>query len=146
MLSDSGVEQIELAETIARHHHEWWNGEGYPSRLAGKRIPIEARIVALADVFDALTHGRPFSPPWPVEKALAEIRSRRGTQFDPELTDIFLALMDRLLNEHQDLDAYLGKASRHSPFLQARNRIRKMLEDERENEKQAAVGGNSTRH
>jgi len=146
MLGGSGVKQIELAEAIARHHHEWWNGEGYPSRLAGKRIPIEARIVALADVFDALTHGRPFSPPWTIDKALAEIRSRRGTQFDPELTDVFLGLMERLLSEHEDLDAYLGKASRHSPFLQARNRIRKMLEDERENEKQATVGGNTTRH
>ena len=146
LLTSSNIPTIQLAEIIARHHHEWWNGEGYPSRLAGKRIPIHARIVALADVFDALTHGRPFSPPWPVERALAEIRSRRGTQFDPELTDIFLNLMDRLIAEHEDLDEYLGRASRHSPFLQARNKIRRMLETERENEKLATAGGNQTRH
>ena len=146
ILSGSSIPQLQQAEEIARFHHEWWNGEGYPSKLSGNRIPIHARIVALADVFDALTHGRPYAPPWPVEKALAEIRSRRGTQFDPELTDVFLNLMERLINEHEDLDAYLGRASRHSPFLQARNKIRQMLETERENEKRATVDGNQTRH
>jgi putative two-component system response regulator len=135
-----------MAEEIARHHHEWWNGEGYPSKLKGKRIPIHARIVALADVFDALTHGRPFSPPWPIDKALDEIRSRRGTQFDPELTDLFLELIDRLRKEHEDLDEYLGRAGKNSPFLQARNRIRQMLAEEREHEKMATVEGNQTRH
>ena len=58
--------------------------------LRGKRIPIHARIVALADVFDALTHGRPYAPAWPIERALEEIQARRGTQFDPELTDRFI--------------------------------------------------------
>lgn len=146
LLSGSSIPQLQRAEAIARSHHEWWNGEGYPSKLSGNRIPIHARIVALADVFDALTHGRPYAPAWPVEKALAEIRSRRGTQFDPELTDVFLNLMERLISEHEDLDAYLGQASRHSPFLQARNKIRQMLEAERENEKRATVDGNQTRH
>jgi putative two-component system response regulator len=146
MLSGSTSRRIRLAEVIARCHHEWWNGEGYPSKLSGNRIPIHARIVALADVFDALTHGRPFSPAWPVEKALAEIRSRRGTQFDPELTDLFLNLMERLISEHEDLDAYLGRASQHSPFLQARAKIRRMLDDHRENERRATVAGNDTRH
>jgi putative two-component system response regulator len=146
LLSRSTLPEVRIAQQVALHHHEWWNGNGYPWKLAGKRIPIHARIVALADVFDALTHGRPFSPPWPVEKALAEIRSRRATQFDPELTDIFLNLMDRLIAEHEDLDEYLGRASRHSPFLQARNKIRRMLETERENEKLATASGNQTRH
>lgn len=146
LLASSNVPTLRFAEVVAKHHHEWWNGEGYPSRLKGNRIPIHARIVALADVFDALTHGRPFSPPWPVEKALAEIRARRGTQFDPELTDVFLNLMDRLLAEHEDLDAYLGRASRHSPFLQARNKIRRMLEEERTNERKAAVAGSEATH
>ena len=146
LLSGSSIPQLRLAEAIARFHHEWWNGEGYPSKLSGNRIPIHARIVALADVFDALTHGRPYAPAWPVERALAEIRSRRGTQFDPELTDVFLNLMERLISEHEDLDAYLGQASRHSPFLQARNKIRQMLDAERENERRATVEGNQTRH
>ena len=85
--------------------------------------------MALADVFDALTHGRPFAEPWPMDRALEEIRNRRGTQFDPELTDLFLELVARLRTEHADLDDYLGKAGRNSPFLQARQKIRLMLAD-----------------
>lgn len=146
LLGKSNIPQLRMAEEIARYHHEWWNGEGYPSKLKGKRIPIHARIVALADVFDALTHGRPFSPPWPIDKALDEIRARKGTQFDPELTDVFLSLIEKLRNEHEDLDEYLGRAGRNSPFLQARAKIRQMLADERENEKMATVEGNQTRH
>ena len=146
LLGKSNIPQLRIAEEIARYHHEWWNGEGYPSKLKGKRIPIHARIVALADVFDALTHGRPFSPAWPIEKALDEIRARKGTQFDPELTELFLDLIDRLRTEHEDLDEYLGRASKSSPFLQARNRIRQMLAEEREQEKKATVEGNQTRH
>jgi putative two-component system response regulator len=146
ILGKSNVPQLRMAEEIARHHHEWWNGEGYPSKLKGKRIPIHARIVALADVFDALTHGRPFSPPWSMDKALDEIRARKGTQFDPELTELFLELIGKLRTEHQDLDEYLGRAGRNSPFLQARNRIRQMLAEEREQEKKATVAGNETRH
>ena len=146
LLVKSNIPQLRMAEEIARYHHEWWNGEGYPTKLKGKRIPIHARIVALADVFDALTHGRPFSPPWPIDKALDEIRARKGTQFDPELTDLFLALVERLRKEHDDLDEYLGRAGRNSPFLQARNRIRQMLAEEREQEKMANVEGNQTRH
>lgn len=146
LLAKSNVPQLKMAEEIARYHHEWWNGEGYPSKLAGKRIPIHARIVALADVFDALTHGRPFAEPWPIERAIDEIKTRKGTQFDPELTDVFLALIERLRKEHEDLDEYLGRAGRNSPFLQARNKIRSMLSEEREQEKKATLTGNATRH
>jgi putative two-component system response regulator len=146
LLGNSQLPQLRMAEQIARHHHEWWNGEGYPSKLKGKRIPIHARIVALADVFDALTHGRPFSEPWPIDKAIEEIRARKGTQFDPEMTDVFLELIAKLRTEHEDLDEYLGRAGRNSPFLQARNKIRLMLAEERENEKMATVTGNQTRH
>ena len=106
---------------------------------------LAARIVALADVFDALTHGRPFSPPWPIDKALDQIRAGKGRQFDPDLTDLFLDLVDKLRKEHEDLDEYLGRASKSSPFLQARNRIRQMLAEERELEKKATVEGNQTR-
>jgi putative two-component system response regulator len=146
LLAKSNIPQRRMAEEIARCHHEWWNGEGYPEKLAGKRIPIHARIVALADVFDALTHGRPFSSPWPMDRAIEEIRSKKGTQFDPELTDVFLDLIGRLRAEHADLDEYLGRAGRNSPFLQARNKIRLMLAEEREHEKMATVEGNETRH
>ena len=146
LLAKSNIPQLRMAEEIARFHHEWWNGQGYPSKLVGKRIPIHARIVALADVFDALTHGRPFSKPWPMDRAIEDIRSRKGTQFDPDLTEVFIALIERLRVEHDDLDEYLGRAGRNSPFLQARNKIRLMLADERENEKKATVEGTETRH
>ena len=78
LLAKGITPNLRMAEEIARYHHEWWNGMGYPTGLAGKRIPVHARIVALADVFDALTHGRPYAPPWPMERALEEICSRRG--------------------------------------------------------------------
>ncbi len=131
LLAKSKLPQIKLAETIARNHHEWWDGNGYPDKLAGKNIPIAARIVALADVLDALTHGRPYAAPWSMDRALQEIRERRGTQFDPWLTDRFLAMVHRLRAQHADLDSYLGKAGMQSPFQQARERIRGLLGDPR---------------
>jgi putative two-component system response regulator len=131
LLSKSNQTQLRLAQQIAYQHHEWWNGQGYPMRLSGKRISLPARIVALSDVFDALTHGRPYSGPWSIESALQEIRSRSGTQFDPELTDIFVALVTRLRAEDGDLDAKLGDAASSTPFFQARERIRQMLSAER---------------
>lgn len=134
MLAKSDIPHLRIAQEIALHHHEWWNGEGYPSKLKGKRIPLHARIVALADVFDALTHGRPYAAPWPMEEAIAEIRRRRSTQFDPELTDRFIALVERLIREQPDLDDYLGKAGRNSPFLQARRKIHRLLAEKHENE------------
>jgi putative two-component system response regulator len=146
ILARSDSPQLKLAEEIARHHHEWWDGSGYPSKLAGKRIPIHARIVALADVFDALTHGRPFAQPWPIDQALQEIRNRRGTQFDPDLTDVFLDLVERLRAEHADLDAYLGEAGQDSPFLVARQKIRQMLAQERESERKAVPAETETQH
>ena len=66
-------EVLRLGREIARTHHEWWDGSGYPAGLAGEAIPLCGRIVALADVFDALTHARPYKPAWPLDRALAEI-------------------------------------------------------------------------
>jgi putative two-component system response regulator len=146
LLANGNSPHLRMAEEIARFHHEWWNGAGYPTKLSGERIPIHARIVALADVFDALTHGRPYSEPWPVERALREISSRRGEQFDPELTDRFLALMARLLAEHENLDAYLAKAGQNSTFLRAREKLHALLAKERERERDSAVSGAEVMH
>jgi len=74
-----------------RAHHEWWNGKGYPRRLRGTAIPFEARIVTIADVFDALTHRRRYKAAFPVGEAEDIIGAGRGTQFDPDLTDLFLS-------------------------------------------------------
>ena len=76
-----------------------------------------------------------FAKPWPIDRAIEEIRSRSGTQFDPELTEVFLASSSACATEHADLDEYLGRAGRNSPFLQARNKIRLMLAEERDHEK-----------
>jgi putative two-component system response regulator len=85
---------LAVAHRIALGHHEKWDGSGYPSGLAGEAIPFEARIVAIADVFDALTSERPYKKAWPVEEALNYLRDNRGRHFDPALVDRFLTLMD----------------------------------------------------
>lgn len=123
LLSKSNIPHMQMAEEIARHHHEWWDGSGYPGNVSGTAIPLSARITALADVFDALTHKRPYKEPWPIDAALAEIARLKGAQFDPQLTDVFLVLIARLKKEHLDLDGFLGKAAQASPFLQARSKI-----------------------
>ncbi|RYF42894.1 MAG: HD domain-containing protein, partial [Cytophagaceae bacterium] len=80
---------LQLAAKIALTHHERWDGGGYPQGLVGEEIPIAGRIVAVADVFDALTHDRPYKKAWPVEVAVAEIENGAGTQFDPHIVQAF---------------------------------------------------------
>jgi putative two-component system response regulator len=128
LLSKSNIPHMQMAEEIARHHHEWWDGSGYPARLSGTAIPLAARITALADVYDALTHKRPYKVAWSIEDALNEIARLKGRQFEPELADRFCVLVMRLRREHSELDAYLGEAAQRSPFLQARARIWQVLD------------------
>jgi putative two-component system response regulator len=115
--------QIHIAEAIARHHHERWDGTGYPDRLSGNAIPLPARVTALADVFDALTHKRPYKEAWPVHAALAEIKDLMGKQFDPELCEIFLDLVPRLQREVGDLDYFLAADAKNADFIKARRSI-----------------------
>jgi PAS domain S-box-containing protein len=96
MLAGGASAQIAIAEQIAGTHHERWDGTGYPAGLAGDAIPIAGRIVAVADVFDALTHSRPYKKAWPLADALAELRRQRGRQFDPQVIDAFLGLAHEL--------------------------------------------------
>ena len=91
MLSGSAFELVAMAEEIALTHHEKWDGSGYPAGLAGDAIPITGRIVAVADVFDALTHVRPYKPAWSVADAIAEMRSQSGRHFDPQVLDAFFS-------------------------------------------------------
>jgi putative two-component system response regulator len=92
LLSGSSSPELRMAAIIAETHHERWDGTGYPAALAREAIPLVGRIVAVADVFDALTHDRPYKRAWPVEKALAEMRRAGGSQFDPRVVAAFLAL------------------------------------------------------
>ena len=92
MLAQSRSPLLQIAERIALTHHEWWDGSGYPAGLRGDEIPLPGRIVAIADVFDALTHDRPYKRALPLEMAVAEIDSLRGRQFDPSVVDAFNAL------------------------------------------------------
>jgi putative nucleotidyltransferase with HDIG domain len=93
MLERPGFPLLEMAALVARTHHERWDGSGYPAGLAAEAIPLVGRIVAVADVFDALTHARPYKEAWPVADALAEIRAQRGRQFDPAVVDAFLTIL-----------------------------------------------------
>ena len=103
ILSGSRSELLQTAESIARSHHEWWDGNGYTPGIGGEAIPLVGRIVAIADVFDALVHARPYKAAWDVEEALAELERQRGRQFDPRIVDAFLDLV-----RNDDLLALLG--------------------------------------
>jgi hypothetical protein len=81
---------------LVRHHHERWDGRGYPDGLSGEQIPFGARVLAVADSFDAMTSDRPYRRAFSIERALAEIEAGRGTQFDPAIADVFV----RLMREH----------------------------------------------
>ncbi|RIH85979.1 PAS domain S-box protein [Calidithermus roseus] len=89
----SGIPFLRKALAIPYAHHERWDGSGYPRGLKGEAIPLEARIFAVIDVYDALTSDRPYRPAWPREKALEYIREQSGKQFDPEVVAAFLELM-----------------------------------------------------
>jgi putative two-component system response regulator len=87
---------LKMAARIALTHHERWNGKGYPRGLAGEDIPLEGRITAVADVFDALSSRRPYKPPYPLNQCFAIIAAERGEHFDPAIVDIFLAQRDAI--------------------------------------------------
>ncbi|MCX6555226.1 MAG: response regulator [Candidatus Aminicenantes bacterium] len=93
ILEGSGIALLELAKEIALHHHEKWDGSGYPGGLSGEAIPLSARIVAVCDVYDALVNDRVYRPALPEVQALTIMKEGRGTHFDPRLFDLFLELL-----------------------------------------------------
>lgn len=95
------TELFAMARSIALTHHEKWDGSGYPYGLSGETIPIEGRIVALADVFDALTTRRPYKEAWPVEQAVNYLKEEVGRHFDPDLVPLFLAQLPQVLEIRQ---------------------------------------------
>ncbi|MBI2782537.1 MAG: response regulator [Gammaproteobacteria bacterium] len=97
ILDGDDCDLINLARSIALTHHEKWDGTGYPRGLAGAAIPMAGRIVAVADVFDALTSVRPYKDAWPTEKAVNQMKEDAGTHFDPEVIDHFLKCLPNII-------------------------------------------------
>lgn len=97
VLGSSEVPLVAVARTICLSHHEKWDGSGYPHGLSGEHIPLEGRIAALCDVFDALLSERPYKAAWPVEKVIEFIKAQQNQHFDPVLADLFLAHFDEFL-------------------------------------------------
>jgi putative nucleotidyltransferase with HDIG domain len=92
VLAGGETDVLQVAERVVRSHHERWDGTGYPDGLAGADIPLEGRLVAVADVYDVLVHERPYKESWTVEAAAEEIRRGAGTQFDPDVVRAFSEL------------------------------------------------------
>lgn len=105
ILEDPESETIQIARTIIEGHHEHWDGNGYPHQREGEDIPIEARIAAICDVFDALISERPYKQAWDYDKALQYLRNNRGKHFDPQIVDAFEASYSRIVefaSAHKD--------------------------------------------
>lgn len=126
IIGEHADELLQAARLIALCHHEKWDGSGYPHGLAGEDIPLMARIVALADVFDALTSNRPYKQAWPLEQALAHIESQVGSHFDPQLIEPFrqalpqmLQIREQFADRHGALEDGLAElASQSAPCRQ----------------------------
>lgn len=97
IIGDCDSSLLQMAKTVALYHHEKWDGSGYPHGLKGEAIPLEARIVALCDVFDALTSTRPYKQAWSVEDTLTHLRSQKGLHFDPQLVDLLEQQLPQIL-------------------------------------------------
>lgn len=96
-----GSELFEMARIIALTHHEKWNGTGYPHGLSGENIPVAGRIVAIADVFDALTSQRPYKAAWTIERAVALLKEEAGQHFDPVLVELFIGILPEVQEIHE---------------------------------------------
>jgi two-component system response regulator RpfG len=98
IIKDSPSKYLQMGAVIALSHHEKFNGTGYPDKLGGIDIPLPARIVSVADAYDALTTERPYKSKWPMEKTLEYLNQQRGKYFDPDCLDAFISQLDRVCN------------------------------------------------
>lgn len=118
-----------MAETIAMGHHEKWDGSGYPNALAGDAIPEAARIAALADVYDALTHVRAYKHAWTHAEAIAEIQRCSGTHFEPRMVDAFVRIIEKKRTKYgKKFEEYLAAPSSVSTLVRARREMQDMLD------------------
>lgn len=122
LIAGANLPSLDTCVLVARHHHDWWDGT-MPSALAGEAIPAAARLASICDVFDALTHDRPWRPKLTVPAALGEILQRAGTQFEPRLAKRFVALIRREYWKHTDFEAFLSADAAVNELVRARERI-----------------------
>ena len=130
ILSESNSEVLQMAEQIALAHHERWDGTGYPKGLRGQSIPLAGRIVAIADVFDALTHSRPYKEAWSVGRAVAHIEGESGGQFDPGLVAAFASLDHAALASQERDNQTQPRSVRALSLVSARARGRALAPPE----------------
>lgn len=97
ILSGSSSELMNMAAEVAQNHHEKWDGSGYPRALAGEEIPLTGRVVAIADVFDALTTERPYKKAWSVDESVEFLKEQKGKHFEPRLVDLFIEILPDIL-------------------------------------------------
>lgn len=117
--SDSDI--ITSARKIIAGHHEKWDGSGYPNQIAGRAIPLEARIAAVCDVFDALISDRPYKKGWPYRDALQFILDNKGSHFDPEVVDAFVSVYDEVIEyseHHLDRNEFASEQNEATPIQQ----------------------------
>jgi putative two-component system response regulator len=129
MLSKSTHPGAQLAATVAATHHEWWDGTGYPKGLRHEDIPVETRIVALADVYDVLTTGRPYKQAWPHRMAVDELRFMGGRQFDPILVEVFVEMVDEYVATYgEGGDEAYRAAVQDSAILKRQRNVRRLVQ------------------
>jgi putative two-component system response regulator len=134
---DIGVKMIDqvghtapaIAREVAQSHHERWDGTGYPQKLSGEAIPLSARIAAIAETYDVLTHERTYRPARMHAEALSIIQASAGIQFDPTLVPTFVTLANALYEKYgEDLPEFLSEAANESSFLQAKDEMDRLID------------------
>ncbi len=142
LLSRSKTPQIRVAEKVAMTHHERWDGKGYPQGLVGEAIPMAGRITAVADVFDALAHERPYKLAWTEDDALRMIQSLSGSAFDPAVVSAFLSVAERLCVDGGSLDQAIESRLKRTRIMRIRDFVMSEREQgEGESQRELAAAG-----
>ncbi len=123
LLRQSKLQILNVAAMLAEQHHEHYDGTGYPVGLAGESIAEEARIVAICDAFDAMTHRRPWRAALSAQAAMSELKRQAGSQFDPWRVGAFINLFNRELTEREDLDVFLAEGADEFEYVRVRARM-----------------------
>ncbi len=131
LLQKSKLRILEVAAIIADQHHERYDGSGYPRGLRGQAIVDEARIVAVCDAFDAMTHRRPWREPLSIQAAMNDLKRGAASRFDPNFVDAFVDLIHREFWQHEDFDAYLAEGADELEYVRTRVRMEALIGDGR---------------